>query len=294
MIIYNYNAGRLGNSLFRLFANIVFAIANNVSVDDDGNDNTIQIHNHANVPNNTMIIDDNYFIRWMRMRMMMMNDESVGCMDMGQSFLFNGYYQHDMIFVKYKNEIREFMRKNPDIIISTDRGDNFKIGQFIESDNKAIPAIPSKIYKIVVHLRLEDFIHISQVIDPNSIKVVLDKIVSQYPSESICFVLNNPTSEIEYGYLRFFTEKYANTVIETNDVLTDFTIMKNAEILVCSCSTLSWAAALLSTVLEKAYVPNYPSVHGSHQSFKRPIENTELYDMKICNIEDLKQIIKCI
>ena len=72
--------------------------------------------------------------------------------------------------------------------------------------------------------------------------------------------------------MKFFTQKYSNIIIESNDVLTDFTIMKNAKILVCSCSTLSWAAALLSTVIEKAFDPNYKQVHGPHQTFKKPIE----------------------
>jgi hypothetical protein len=104
--------------------------------------------------------------------------------------------------------------------------------------------------------------------------------------------LNKPTTELEIKYVQFFTSKYSNIVIESNDVITDYTIMKNAKILVCSCSTLSWAASLLSTTLEKVYVPNYSQVNGSHQTFKKPIENTVLYDIQTCNISDLNNILQ--
>ena len=66
--------------------------------------------------------------------------------------------------------------------------------------------------------------------------------------------------------------------------------MREASVLVCSCSTLSWTAAILSNSLEKVYMPNYKNVHGSHQTCKQPILNTELYEIKTCNITELNNV----
>ena len=58
--------------------------------------------------------------------------------------------------------------------------------------------------------------------------------------------------------------------------------MKNAEILVCSLSTLSWCAALLSENLKTCYIPDWnhktPSI-GKHTKFRKPIENTIFYSI---------------
>jgi hypothetical protein len=271
MIIYNHNKGRLGNSLFRLFANIVFLLVYKTNG---------QIYNYIGPSN--YCLDDNSFIIWMND---VLNSLPPCNLNLNNSILFDGYYQHDKIFVKYKNEIIRFILNNPDLIIKTHNNDSYKVIDFINYPLQ-------KHYNIVVHLRLEDFIEISQVINPNSIKIVIEELISNYPDEQICFVLNKPTSELEIKYVQFFTSKYSNIVIESNDVITDYTIMKNAKILVCSCSTLSWAASLLSTTLEKVYVPNYSQVNGSHQTFKKPIENTVLYDIQTCNISDLNNILQ--
>lgn len=271
MILYNHNKGRLGNSLFRLFANIVFAHVYKTNA---------QINNFIG-PANFCISDDDFII-WMNN---VLNNNVINNVNINSSFLFDGFYQHDKIYVKYKNEIINFITNNPNLIIKTDREDSYKVIDFINY------SIPQK-YNVVVHLRLEDFILISQVINPNCIKNIIDELILDYPNEKICFVLNKPKTELEIKYIQFFTNKYSNIVIESNDVVTDYTIMKNAKVLVCSCSTLSWAASLLSNTLEKVYIPNYNQVNGSHQTFKKPIENTILYEIQTCNINELDIILK--
>jgi hypothetical protein len=140
-------------------------------------------------------------------------------------------------------------------------------------------------------LRLEDFIEISHVINPISIKKIIDSLVLEYPNETICFVLNTPKTEIERKYINYLTENLNNYKIESNDVMTDFTIMRNAKTLVCSCSTLSWAASFLSNVLEKIYMPNYNNPDRIHETFKYPISNTVLYDFEKCSKENLLEIL---
>jgi hypothetical protein len=105
-------------------------------------------------------IDDKYFIDFMNKSLNNLQLDEIDC---NATFLFSGYYQHDSIYTKYKYEIINFIINNPDLIIKTDKNDEFKIINFI---NYKI----NKTYKIVVHLRLEDFIEISQVINPHSVK----------------------------------------------------------------------------------------------------------------------------
>ena len=63
--------------------------------------------------------------------------------------------------------------------------------------------------------------------------------------------------------------------IEHNDTITDYYIMKEAETLICSKSTLSWCAAFFSNSIKKCYLPDYNEY--SNSTCKFPIDNTELY-----------------
>jgi FkbM family methyltransferase len=270
MLIFNDNKGRLGNSLFRLFANIVFLTIYNPDA---------QIYNYMN--KNSLCFDDNNFEILMNC---VLNGTIPKLTNLNANYLFDGYYQHDAIFVKFKKVIIDYIGSHPNLIIKTDKNDSHQIIKFINYPNQ-------KQYNIVVHLRLEDFITIAQVIDPNCIQVVIDEIASLYSNEPICIVVNKLTTDIESKYVNFLKKRNPRIIIESNDVITDFTIMKNAKVLVCSCSTLSWSAALLSTTLQKVYVPDYIQVNGSHQTFKKPIENTTLYNIRTCTFDELSRIL---
>ena len=63
--------------------------------------------------------------------------------------------------------------------------------------------------------------------------------------------------------------------LEHNDTITDFYIMKEAELLICSKSTLSWCAAFFSDKIQKCYLPDY--ITTANSTCKYPIDNTELY-----------------
>jgi hypothetical protein len=274
MLIYNHNQGRLGNSLFRLFANIVFCI--NYDIKSHIREDTHNIKYN-------LTVTDNYFIEFMN-KIINNVDLPLIKIDVNSKILFNGFYQHDAIFLKYKKQIINYIERHPELIIKTDKNDSYKAINFI---NYKI----NKKYNIVIHLRLEDFIEISQVIHPNSIKNIIDKINKEYNYQPICIVVNKPTRELEIKYVSFFTKKYKNIIVESNDVITDYTIMRESSVLVCSCSTLSWSAAILSNSLQKVYMPNYKNVHGSHQTCKYIHNNTELYEINTCNINELKRIL---
>lgn len=272
MIIYNVNRGRLGNSIFRFFANIILCVVYDT-------DSTVINHNTCR---QDILINDIYFINFCDQ---ILNKKSVTPIEKSAVLLFDGYFQHDKIYTLFKHQIVNFIKTHPEIILTTDRNEKYKAIDLVNFDifNK---------YNIVVHLRLEDFVEISHVINPNSIKGIIDNLVSNYPAETICFVVNSPKTDVEKKYISYLTDNLINCKIESNDVITDFTIMRNAKVLVCSCSTLSWAASFLSDTLEKVYFPNYNNPDRIHETFKMPNLNTILYDFEKCSMEDLLKILR--
>jgi hypothetical protein len=266
MKIVNHNKGRLGNSIFRLLANVVFLIV----YDIDGE----IIYNNFNC---TKTISDEYFCKWADN---ILNGKIDDTIDKNSIILFDGYYQHDKIYSFFRPQIIDYLKKRPNLLLLTHFTDNYKVGDLFHTSNKQ--------YDIVVHIRLEDFIQINQVLNPLTICQILDENVNN--NKNICLVLNKPTEEIEFKYIDYLKNKY-NIIVESNDPITDFHIMKNAEMLICSYSTLSWCAAFFSDSVKKVYIPNYNI--SLHQTFNA-LQHTKvtLYDCDFCNIERLSSILQ--
>jgi len=284
MKVYDCKLGRLGNAIFRYFASTLFRILYDAERTYNQNECT-------------QMLTDNDFIMWFNM---ILNNENPK-IDTNKNYMFYGYYQHDKIYNKYKKEIINWIYTHPDELLWTDGNDNdINYYNYNSISYKNIQLLinpyPTKIYDIVVHLRLEDFIGNSDVIHPESIKKVLDKINNNnicnnndICNNNICIVVNKPTTDIENKYLDYF-KKFYNITIESNSVIEDYHIMKNAKILVCSCSTLSWIAAFLSTRINTVYFPNYPNKQA-HETFKMPIENTILYEFTKCSKTELENFL---
>lgn len=268
MKVYDCKLGRLGNAVFRYFASTLFRIIYN----------TERTYNQDEC--NKMLTDLD-FINWSNL---ILNDNIPQIED---NLMFYGFYQHDKIFIKFKKQLINWIYTNPNELLWIDgNDDNINYFNYKSISYKNIQLLinpyAQKNYNIVVHLRLEDFINNANVIHPISIKNVLDKI----NEKDLCFVVNKPTTDIENKYIDYF-KKYYNIIIESNSVIEDFHIMKNAKILVCSCSTLSWVAAFLSDKVHTVYFPNYSNTN-EYETFKKPIENTILYDFKKCSKQELE------
>jgi hypothetical protein len=183
------------------------------------------------------------------------------------------------------------MKDHPNDIVYTDGNDpqlninnynypvqSFKIGDIINKTN-------NKIYKTVIHLRLEDFINNSAVIHPDCIV----NIMSYINDVSYIIVLNKPKNDIEINYVNYLKSKF-NIILQTGTILEDFHVMCQAETLVCSSSTLSWIASFLSDTVKTVYFPN--KTKEPHESFNKPIDNTYYYDIKLCSKEELETFFK--
>jgi len=271
MKVYDCKLGRLGNAIFRYFASTLFCIIYKAE----------RIYDQGNC---TQMFNDQNFIDWSNSVL----NSNIPELNTDISLMFYGYYQHDKIFLKYRKELIGWITNNPDDLLITDGNDGvityfnydqvtYKAGDLLQYSNKE--------YDVVVHLRLEDFVVNNDVIHPLSIKKVLDQI----NHKDICFVINKPKTELETRYLNYFKQFY-NITIESNSVIEDYYIMKNAKILICSCSTLSWVAAFLSDKNMLVYFPDYDN-NRIHETFKKPIKNTILYKFDKCTKIDLETFL---
>ena len=268
MTVYFYPYGRLVNAIFRYFACSLFCI----------------FYGHDYAVTYTMsspTCDDKRFIEWMNNDM---NNGSNRDIRATQNFCFGEYYQHDMIYRKHKGVLLKYMRNHSDHVIVSDRetvGDShpphFFIGELLYE-----PTGFSKIYDTAIHLRLDDFVMNGWF---TRVQFMISMIDRLNLTTNSCIVVQPPSTDFERNYIdtivRFVYQRFGvNITVESNDTLTDYYIMKNARVLVCSMSTLSWCAAFLSSKIEKCWFPNHSMPHGPHASCKYPIENTELYDIQ--------------
>ena len=262
MTVYFFPRGRLGNAIFRYFACALFCIFYNhdYSVKDSVSESSIS---------------DEFFIQWM--------NATPDNYTINQNVIFTGYYQHDIIYKKYKVILLEYMNKHLDHFVLTDgiTAGDLNYQKFFIRDILYEPVGFSKIYDTVIHLRLDDHVSNGSYIQ---VQYILSLLGSLPLSQNSCIVVQLPTTDFEKEYIQKVTnyiyERHGFLItIESNDTLTDYHTMKNARVLVCSMSTLSWAAAFLSTRIEKCYFPDHRCPHGPHGSCKYPIDHIELYNI---------------
>jgi len=201
------------------------------------------------------------------------------------SFNMYGFYQHDEIYKQHKESILNFIRNNPTHYVLTDgiKSGDSNYQQFLMIDILNTPLDFNKKYKYVLHLRLEDFVTHNLYITKERVVEILRniKINSCHDMDTICIVCNKPETTFEFDYINyiqdFLKEQNVNSIFESNDVLTDYYIMKEAEILICSKSTLSWCAAFFSDKIQTCYFPDYNIDQPNTMTCKSPIDNTILY-----------------
>ena len=263
--------GRLGNAIFRYLGCSLFSSKYNLSYLTQ---EPIDRGKHS-----VIILDDNLFNKFIKY------DNAGITLDIPEAtiYRFVGFYQHDTIYKKYKTEIMKYINKyKNEHYVMTDginAGDG-RVEKFYLKDIVDTPDNFDKYYDFALHIRLGDQVKYKAAICIDDIKNIVDKI--NIPSNS-CIVINTPKTDFEKKFLNNVT-KYINTkkniniAIESNDIITDFHIMKNVKTLVCSISTISWCAAYFSDKIIKCYMPDYAKGVNSCSSCKRPIDNTELYN----------------
>jgi hypothetical protein len=242
--------GRFGNCMFRYLASRLFIILYKLEIVEDTQEPTL-------------LLTDNKFNLW---KEWLLDHEVLLPFNDINTIIFNNFYHDALIYRKYKNEILEYMKNNNEEYLLTEYNEIYYIKDLLlEPPNL-------EYYNIAVHLRIEDYLKIGLAIHPSS----YDNILKDY-AEPILFIHKKEEDKYDIKYINYFKKKYPNSIFFCGNVIDCYNIMRTSKILVCSNSTMSWVAALLSITLEKVYVPKNINKE-IHESFEYPIDNTILYD----------------
>jgi GR25 family glycosyltransferase involved in LPS biosynthesis len=292
-IIFN-QSGRFGNAIFRYMAYVMLQKDNNnfkyiLDTDFSKLVTTPYTNEETNegiyVKNIKIINEDNYF-KYINtdISKILGNINIVLC----------GYFQYDQIYLQNKSYILDFVEQNKSVHqIRTD--DETYLTKHIIDD---MILDFSKIYENVIHIRLGDFNGRPDFIEMEYLLRLFNNIKDIFYNKT-AIVIETPTSDADIKYLNTVLDWFKENnipipIVESNDMLTDYNIMKQAKIIVSSMSTLCWAAAYFSKSLEKVYMPNYNFFDIEDRKngyFKMPIQNTILYDVKTTKFTDIKVVI---
>jgi len=209
--------------------------------------------------------------------------------------LMDGYFQFNDIYLEKKDEIIKYINKN-NHYLDNDNKERFLIHNYI----KDIPLPFNKIYDLVIHIRLGDFNDREDFIELKYLKELFENIKINDSKIGIVSEKANSENDIKYinDLMVFLNDKYINInnnntiVLESNDIITDFNIMKQCKNIICSNSTLSWIATYLSKSINNCIFPNYCIYKIDRKlTFKNPIKNTIYYNISELNNLNIKVII---
>lgn len=255
--------GRLGNAIFRYLGCSILCIKYNGEYSTDIN-------------NINCIINDKIFIDIINNSNIKLNDGN---------YLMTDYYQHDNIYKIYKTQIINFINNHNHIVITDgiNAGDGNKEEFYIKNIINT-PDNFNKNYDIVFHIRLGDKVNLNNTINLEKILNLINNF-KDISYTKICILCDKCTTDYEEKFINSVKDSLnskfnTNVIFESNDIITDFYIMSNCKILVCSMSTLSWVAAFFSKTIEKCYMPNHNTkLTNEYCDCYYPIDNTELYEI---------------
>ena len=275
MLVYAFNGAGFGNAVFSKYSAILLTILFGAEIVDVKNGSEIQ-----EFRNTAIDVDDAYFMNIVNAKI----DRNETIIDLDKNYFLVGYYQHDHYYVKYKKEIIAYIEKHPEHIIFADHfhySGSYKLINIIETKPE------DKIYDVVFHLRMGDFIKIAWTMNPKCIVEVIKTLHINNDSK-VAIVVKESDNKLEKKYIEFILSHLPeNTVVESNEYpITDYNIMRNANTLICSCSTFSWVASFMGCENQVVYFPNYHS-RWNHEQFRTPHDRVIYYDFNRVSEIDL-------
>ena len=253
-------SGRLGNAIFRYFACILFLKENPTFI--------YKLHDKYDGKTYVPIQESTFYQQLEE--------------PLKQSCIFEQYYQFDSIYLTHKQYILDYIQEHKhEHYIQTDEPIQYLMRDVI--DPITLPS--NKLYDVVIHIRLGDFNGRPDFIEYEYMEKVFDTMLDNDELDgrnAIC--IEPPRTKKDKLYLKhcleWFKERNIEITCESNSLFVDFSIMRQAKLVVSSMSTLCWTAIFLSESVKKCYMPDYDfSFEPGRQytNFKTPIQNTYYY-----------------
>jgi GR25 family glycosyltransferase involved in LPS biosynthesis len=279
-------SGRLGNAIFRYLCCALLCEKYNMKYilyNDFLSDNNI--HEKDNILSD---VTEQRFIE-------LMNDNN----KINSHILVSGIMQIDFIYTHYKSKIMKWIGENPHHQIQTDGNDNYS--RYNVSD--IVLRKDTKAYDVCIHLRLGDVFRSKNhdnwhYVSPEYLFPVYEElyITKKFENKNVCIVVESKTPDemVEIKkHTDWFSTKGINVTIENNDILTDYHIVKNSKIVICTHSSFSWMAVYFSQTVTECYCPNYNYFqnHMTNVCFRNPIVNTRLYNTWSTSIRRVRAMI---
>ena len=203
-------------------------------------------------------------------------------------YMLKEYYQHDIIYEEYKEDIIKFILNNDHIIFIPDNNNNNKINnkparEIIKIKDFLKTPINIPQYDMVFNISLGYKIKKGDFIPIRKILTLINKLPLDLKFiDSCAIVCDIDGSLFEKLYVeevkKSLNKKFlVDCVIENNNKFKNYHIMSNARVLICSNSKLSWLAGFFSNNLELCYMPKNER-QNKNSTFCYPIENTIFYD----------------
>lgn len=253
MSISYFPNGRLGNNLFQYFTAKVFCkLLNKKYV--------------FNTKFDFKVTDDNFDFFY--------KNYSESKVD---NIFFDGYFQTNFLS-NYKEYIQSLItdtnedRVNNNLTIKN-------IVDFMNRNSKRDELLDDN--TLYVHIRLDDFIHTKQIVNPNSLQFFINSIICDTNNNSsitkCAFIIDHIRYKWEAEYMNILLSNVNNSCIMQNDMFTDLYIMINCKHIISSRSTFSWIAILLSSKCENVWLPVKLPLAHNHQTLNTLHSNTTLF-----------------
>ena len=284
MKIYGINYGGFGNAVFNVLGTILL----NVLFPDLEMISFETMEEIEEYKQTATKIDDDFFLEIVNAKIQNNTDLLTT-----QNYWNNSYCQYDEIYVRYRQQIIDYILAHPQEKIFA--GHTYRFFPIRD----IISVQETERYDVLLHLRLGDFVALGWVIHPESIREALvkalakDKDLEISENKKIGIMVDHRNTELEKKYVEYMLEVCpAAEILENNDLMTDYNMLRNAKHVIASCSTFSWISVLFAQENQTVSFPNYEH-RWQHEQFRRTHDRFTSYDISRISETDLRAFLLC-